>query len=92
MASNANRRADYGKYQAPTNHTIKHARDIEVGDIAVTPSGIQSVVVDIKLQYSKVELNERLRAQYAITTASKTQGMITKIYTPSASVSVLKTV
>lgn len=90
MASNVKRRADYGKYEAPENHTVKMAKDIEVGDITVTPSGIQSTVVDIKLQYSKVELNEALRARYAITTACQRRGMITKIYTPSASVSVLK--
>lgn len=90
MASNVKRRADYGKYEAPDNHIIKQARDVEVGDIAVTPSGIKSVVVDIKLQYSNVELNERLKARYAITTASQARGMITKIYTPNASVSVLK--
>lgn len=90
MASNVNRRADYGKYEAPENHTIKMAKDVEVGDVTVTPSGIQSTVIDIKLQYSKVELNDRMRARYAITTACSMRGVITKIYTPSASVSVLK--
>lgn len=89
MASNTNRRKDYGKYEAPENFTIKTATQVEVGDVAVTPSGIESVVIDKKLVYSKVELNERLRAQYQITFASKLKGVVTKIYTPSSSISVL---
>lgn len=90
MASNVNRRTDYGKYDAPENVEIKTANKIETGDIAVSPSGLQSIVIDKKLVYSNVELNERMKTRYQITFASKTQGVITKIYTPSASISVLK--
>lgn len=92
MSSNANRQKDYGKYKAPQNVTIKIAKNIEVGDITVTPSGLQSTVIDKKLAYNKVELNEQHRALYEITFASKTQGVITKRYTPTSSISVLKTV
>lgn len=90
MGSNINRRKDYGKYLAPENFEIKTAAQIEVGDIAVTPSGIESVIIEKKLMYSNVELNERLKTRYQITFASKVKGVVTKIYTPSSSISVLK--
>ena len=92
MGNNMKRRKNYGKHEASQNVTIKIAKNIEVGDIAVTPSGLQSTVIDKKLAYSKVELNEQHRAFYEIIFVSKTQGVITKRYTPTSSISVLKTV
>lgn len=92
MSSNMNRRTDYGKYSATDNVTVKIAKNVEIGDTAISPSGFQSTVIDKKLVYNKVELNEQHRAMYEITFASKTQGVITKIYTPTSSVSILKTV
>ena len=92
MGSNLNRRKDYGKYTAPDGVIIKTAQSVEVGDIAITPSGLESEIIEKKLLMSKVELNEAHRRSYQITFASKSSGVISKTYSPNSSISILKTV
>lgn len=89
MENNTNLRKDYGKYSAPDYVKVVTAQQIEVGDVAVSPAGLQSTVIDKKLLLSSKELNQRAGRLYDITFASKTRGVVTKRYTPNSNINIL---